>query len=49
MHRVEKLFAEIRLREIRCDVEVAGGSRVLFAKAKVDAEVRLEFTREVPE
>lgn len=38
------LFAEIRLREIRCEVEVGRGSCALFAKAKVDARERLEFT-----
>ena len=41
---VEYLFAEIRLREIRCDVEVARESCALFAKAKVDAQDWLEFT-----
>lgn len=38
------LFAEIRLREIRCEVEVGRVSCALFAKAKVDARERLEFT-----
>lgn len=38
------MFAEIRLREIRCEVEVGRGSCALFAKAKVDARERLEFT-----